>query len=69
MEKYNNWNKEFIRSSQQHNTSSTRMNKRGGGQTSGNHWCRIEKRKKDQKEMKRVSENLGTMLNAPTFIL
>ena len=40
------------------------MNKRGGGQISGNYGCRTEKRKKI--EMKRVSENSGTTLNAPT---
>ena len=45
------------------------MNKQGGGQTSGNHWYRTEKRKKDWKQMKTILENTGTMLNAPPSIL
>ena len=39
-------NKKFIRSNQQQNTGGRRMNKRGGGQISGNYGCRTEKRKK-----------------------
>ena len=39
-------NKKFFRSNQQQNTEGRRMNKRGGGQISGNYSCRTEKRKK-----------------------
>ena len=45
------------------------MNKRGGGQIRRNYGCRTEKRKKIEKKMKRVSENSGTTLNAPTSVL
>ena len=38
--------KKIIRNSQQQNTGGRRMNKRGGGQISGNFGCRTEKRKK-----------------------
>ena len=38
--------KKLTRSSQQQNTGGRRMNKRGGGQISGNYGCRTEKRKK-----------------------
>ena len=42
--------KKFIRSNQQQNTGGRRTNKRGGGQTSGNHGCGTEKRKKIEKK-------------------
>ena len=43
-------NKKFIRSNQQQNIEGRRMNKQGGGQTSGNHWCGTEKRKMIEKK-------------------
>ena len=46
-----------------------KINKQGGGQISGKYGCRTEKRKKIEKKMMRVSENSGTILNAPTSIL
>ena len=51
--------KKFIRSNQQQNTGDRRMKKLGGGQTSGTHWCGIEKRKKIEKkwiQSKRILE-------------
>ena len=42
--------KKFIRSSQQQHTEGRRTNKRGGGQTRGNHSCGKEMRKKIEKK-------------------
>ena len=53
MQKYNNWNKEFIRSNQKQIMGGKRMNKWGGGEASGNYWCGTEK-KTDWKEMKTI---------------
>ena len=35
------------------------MNKRGVGQTSGNHWCGTEKRKKIEKKGRQSQRTLG----------
>ena len=41
------------------NTGGRRTNKQGGGQTSGNHWCKTEKRKKIKKKWRESQRILG----------
>ena len=61
--------KNSLEATNRQNTGGKWTNKRGGGQTTGNRWGRTEKRNKDWKKMKTVSENSGTIFNAPTSVL
>ena len=59
-------NKKFPRSNRQQNTGGRRMNKRGGGQTSGNHGCRTEKRKKietNEESLRELWDNIKCTYN------
>ena len=51
--------KKSIRSNQQQNIGVRRINKFGGGQTSGSHWCGMGKRQKIEKKWRWSQRTLG----------